>query len=132
MGAGIAMANLTLAQLEFLQGLAALVFLVCLGAGTLYLVIGLIRPAWVRGSKRRWVAATTLTVWVFGLATYLGAIAFTHSHPNGPHAFKGYWDRYVDEMCAEGQDIPACRAGADESGAAAAKQPPAPGPAPAP
>jgi hypothetical protein len=122
------MANLTLAQLEFLQGIAALIFLVCLGLGALYLIAGLIRPAWVRRSKRRWVVVTTLVVWVLGLATYLGAIAFTHSHPNGPHAFKGYWESYVDQMCAQGQDIPACREGAGVSGAGGTT--PAPPPAP--
>jgi hypothetical protein len=41
--------------------------------------------------------------------TYLGAIAFTHGHPNGPPVFQGYWGRCAKELCAEGQDFPACR-----------------------
>ncbi len=96
-------------QLSLIQGTAALFFLLCLGGGTIYLLAGLVRPAWVRRHKRRWVAATTFGVWVLGFATYLGALAFTHSHPNGPHAFQGYWDHYIKELCAEGQDLPACR-----------------------
>ncbi len=103
-------------QLTMIQGLAALLFLICLGGGAIYLIAGLIRPAWVRRTKRRWVATTTVVVWSLGLVTYIGAIVFTHSHPNGPHAFKGYWERYVAEMCAEGRDIPACRERASGSG----------------
>ncbi len=111
-------------QLTMILGLAALVFLICLAGGALYLLAGLIRPGWVRRTKRRWVVSTALIVWVVGLVTYIGAIAFTHSHPNGPHAFKGYWERYVEDLCAEGQDIPACRERgpepSDASGAPAA------------
>jgi hypothetical protein len=96
-------------QLGLIQGAAALLFLVCLGGGALYLLAGLIQPAWVLREKRRWVAVTALCVWLIGAAAQLGAIAFTHSHPNGPHAFKGYFDRYIAEECAKGADLPACR-----------------------
>ena len=95
-------------QLSLIQGAAALFFLLCLGGGALYLLAGVIRPAWVLREKRRWVAATTLAVWLVGTVTYLGAIAFTHAHPNGPHAFKGYWERYIADECANGQDLPVC------------------------
>jgi len=111
---------LTSDQLAMIQGLAALVFLICLAAGALYLIAGLIRPGWVWRTKRRWVVTTALAAWFLGLATYVGAIAFTHSHPNGPHAFNGYWERYVAQMCAEGRDLPVCRERAAGSGKAQA------------
>ncbi len=120
------MLMLNLDQLKMIQGAAALFCLLCLGGGALYLLAGLIRPAWVRRTKRRWVAATTLAVWLLGMGTYIGAIAFTHGHPNGPHAFKGYWERYIEELCAEGQDIPACR----EQGTGAAGAAPVPAASP--
>jgi hypothetical protein len=102
------MLMLDLDQLMMIQGVAALVCLLFLGGGTIYLLAGLIRPTWVRRTKRRWVVATTLALWLLGIGTYFGAVAFTHSHPNGPHAFKGYWERYIEELCAEGEDIPGC------------------------
>jgi hypothetical protein len=120
---------LTSEQLDMIQGLGALVFLVSLGAGALYLLLGLVQPAWVRRSKRRWVVATTFAVWFLGIAAYVGAVAFTHSHPNGPHAFKGYFERYLAEQCAQGQDLPACRkpdTGAGEGAGAAPAGAPAP------
>ena len=55
-----------------------------------------------------------------------GVIAFTHSHPNGPHAFKGYFERYLAEQCAEGQDLPACRGENTGTGGAAGDAPAGP------
>jgi hypothetical protein len=103
------MAMLSSEQLSLIQGAAALFFLLCLVGGALYLLAGVIRPAWVLREKRRWVAATTLAVWLVGTGAYLGAIAFAHGHPNGPHAFKGYLEQYIADECGKGQDLPACR-----------------------
>ena len=107
-------------QLGLIQGAAALFFLLCLGGGALYLLAGLIQPTWVLREKRRWVALTALCIWLVGIAVQLGTIAFTHGHPNGPHAFKGYLDRYIGDECAKGVDLPACHenpAAAPEAGA---------------
>lgn len=99
---------MTLDQLVFLQNVASLVFVVCLGIGALYLVAGLIRPAWVSRKGRGSVVLRTLLLWATGLAVLGGTIGYTHSHPNGPHALSGYLDRYFAEECAKGADIPAC------------------------
>lgn len=96
-------------QLILLQSVMALVSLALLAVAALYLVIGLIRPSLV-GSASRWrIIGRTLAMWVLAFAAYGGTIAYTHSHPNGPHALSGYLDDYFKEQCAQGADIPACK-----------------------
>jgi hypothetical protein len=103
-------------QLSVIQGAGALVFLFCLGAGGLYLVLGLIRPSWVWREKRRWVVLTSLGLWLVGIGTYVGVIAFTHAHPNGPHSFTRYFENYIAEQCAAGADLPGCKDRAPPAG----------------
>lgn len=98
-------------HLEIIRGAATAIFILSFIGGTLYLIAGMLRPAWVGRSQRRWVAAWTLSVWFLGFGIYVATLAFTHSHPNGPHAFNGYLERYVAERCARGDDLPACREG---------------------
>ena len=54
---------LTSEKLSLIQGGAGLIFLLCLGGGALYLLVGLIKPSWVWREKRRWVVVTALGVW---------------------------------------------------------------------
>jgi hypothetical protein len=96
-------------QLMLMQGVASLVFLACLLAGAVYLVLGLVRPLLVRRAGRGGVVLVTLAVWLTGLVILGGVIGFTHSHPNGPHAVSGYIDDYFASECAKGVDLPACK-----------------------
>lgn len=96
MAAGMSYENLTR-----LQEAAQMVFAICLFGGVLFFLLGLIKPNWVGFAKRRWVVLTTLAVWLFGAVTYGGAIAYTHSQPNGPHAFQSYMDGFVAKICIQ-------------------------------
>lgn len=93
---------MTYDTLVLIQTLAQLLFLICMVLGAIHLVAGLIQPAWVRATKRRWVVGRTLAVWVVGLVTVMGAIFYTHSHPLGPHAFNTYMKGYIAAECAAG------------------------------
>lgn len=100
---------MTYDQLIQLQGWAALFLLLCLGAGAIHLLAGVIRPAWVKRAGRGGVALVTLAIWLAGIAVWGGTIGYTHSHPEGPHSLHRYLDDYFAEQCAQGADIPACR-----------------------
>jgi hypothetical protein len=112
---------MTSKQLALMQDIGSVVFLLCLVLGALHLIAGLIRPRLVWRKGRGGVVLVSLAAWLFGLVTYGGIIAYTHSHPNGPHALKGYLDDYFAEQCAQGADLPACK----QDGTADATQPPA-------
>lgn len=112
---------MTYDQLIFLQGVAALICLGLLGLGALYLLIGLISPASARARSRWRVFGRTVVAWLLGVVIYAGTVAYTHSHPEGPHSVKRYINDYFEEQCAQGADLPACK-----------KTDPAPGTAPQP
>lgn len=116
---------MTYEQLIQLQDWARLIFLLCIAAGAIHLLLGLVRPIWVKRAGRGGVVLVTLGIWLAGLAVFAGAIGYTHSHPNGPHALKGYLDEYFAEQCAQGADLPACKRDgvASEPAATAAPQP---------
>lgn len=72
--------------------------LLALGA-VAFLVAGLIRPPWVRLARRLWVAPIAVLLMLLALVLYAGVTVFTHSQPNGPHAFGAYMDAMTAEMC---------------------------------
>lgn len=96
-------------QLIALQGYAAIFLLICLVAGALFFLFGLIKPAWVRRGGRGSVVLVSIGIWLLGIVAYAGTVGYTHSHPNGPHSAKRYIDDYFAEQCAQGADLPACR-----------------------
>lgn len=100
---------MTSEQLAHLQDGSGLFLLLCLAAGVIHLALGLVRPGLVRRRGRWGVVGLTLGIWLLGFIAYAGTIGFTHSHPNGPHALKGYLDDYFAEECAKGTDLPACK-----------------------
>jgi hypothetical protein len=69
---------------------ARLAFQLVLLLALLYLLIGLIRPAWAWASKRRWVVARPIAAMALAGGAFIGVIAYTHAQPDGPHAVKGY------------------------------------------
>lgn len=81
-----------------------------IAASTLFLLIGLIRPGWVGRSGRGGVVAWTIAGWFLAIGLAVGTIGYTHSHPNGPHAFEGYLKDYIADECAKGADLPGCKA----------------------
>ncbi|MBU2583221.1 MAG: hypothetical protein KJ622_16045 [Alphaproteobacteria bacterium] len=93
---------MTYDTLVLIQTVAQGFFLLCVLLGALHLVAGLIKPAWVRLSKRGWVIGRTLLAWLVGLVVVGGAIGYTHSHPLGPHAFNSYMKGYIAAECAAG------------------------------
>ena len=97
-------------NLALLQMGGQMIFAICLFGGIIFLLLGLIRPRWVRHSKRYWVILSTFGIWVLGTAAYGGAIAYTHSQPNGPHAFGSYMDGFVAKTCVEKPDHHSCPA----------------------
>ena len=111
---------MTLEQLVFLQHIMGGVMLLLLGLAVLNLVLGLIRPAWTKAASRGRVVVRSLLTGLLGVALYAGTIFYTHSHPNGPHAVKGYIDSYFAEQCAQGADLSACKDGAASPGGEAA------------
>ena len=113
---------MTSEQLSFLQHMMGGVMLLLLAVAALMLVLGLVRPAWVRAASRWRAAGRALLIGLLGVVLYAGAIIYTHSHPEGPHAVKGYIEDYFAEQCAQGADLPACK------DAGAAQQPSAPVP----
>ncbi len=100
---------MTADQLSRLQDFGSVLLLLCLGLGVIHLIAGLLRPAWVRRKGRGGVVVVSLALVLLGFATFAGIIAYTHSHPNGPHALQGYLDDYFAEQCTQGADLPACR-----------------------
>lgn len=100
---------MTSEQLAHLQDGAYLFLLFCFAAGVIHLVLGLMRPGLVWRRGRGGVVGYTLGIWLLGVLAWAGTIGFTHSHPNGPHALKGYLDDYFAEECAKGADLPACK-----------------------
>jgi hypothetical protein len=100
---------MTAEQLAQLQDFGGVLFLFCLAVAALHLILGLLRPGLVWRKGRGGVVLMSLGLGVLGFLTYAGIVAYTHSHPNGPHAFQGYLDDYVAEQCAKGADLPACR-----------------------
>ncbi len=88
-------------DLILLQTSAQMVFAVCLFGGIAFFLTGLIRPRWVGFSKRLWVILSTFGIWLFGVMIYGGAIAYTHSQPNGPHAFESYMDGWTARLCIQ-------------------------------
>ncbi len=113
-------------QLIALQNAMSGLFIVMLGAGALYLVLGLIGPAHVGAASRGRVVLRTLAVWFLAAASLAGTLAYTHSHPNGPHSVTRYIDDYFKDQCAEGTDLPACKDGASAAPAAPAEAAPQP------
>ncbi|KUO54863.1 MAG: hypothetical protein APF80_00975 [Alphaproteobacteria bacterium BRH_c36] len=93
---------MTYDTLILIQTIAQGFFLLCVVLGTFNLIAGLIKPAWVRLTKRRWVVSRTFLVWLVGLIVVGGAIGYTHSHPQGPHAFNSYIKGYIAAECAAG------------------------------
>lgn len=93
---------MTYDTLILIQTVAQGFFLLCVVFGAVYLIAGLIKPAWVRMKKRHWIVGRTLLVWIVGLMTVLAAIFYTHSHPLGPHAFNSYMKGYIAAECAAG------------------------------
>jgi hypothetical protein len=77
-------------------------------AGLAFLFAGLIRARWVGLSKRVWVVLSTIGIWLLGFVVYAGTIAFTHSQPNGPHAFESYMDDMLAMQCVKGRADQAC------------------------
>lgn len=113
---------MTSEQLSFLQHMMGGVMLMLLAVAALMLVLGLVRPAWVRAASRWRAAGRALLIGLLGVVLYAGTIIYTHSHPEGPHAVKGYIEDYFAEQCAQGADLPSCK------DAGAAQQPSAPVP----
>jgi len=91
-----------------LQDGAQVVFAVCLFGGLAFLLAGLIRPHWTGFSKRVWVILSTVGIWLLGLVVYGGAIGYTHSQPNGPHAFRSYMDGWTAQICLRDATRPGC------------------------
>lgn len=100
---------MTSEQLSFFQHIMGGVMLVLLAIAALMFVLGLIRPAWVRAKSRWRAVGRALLTALLGVVVYAGAIIYTHSHPNGPHAVTGYIEDYFAEQCAQGADLPACK-----------------------
>ncbi len=82
-----------------LQHAAEILSTACLFGGFLFLVLGLIRSRWVGLSNRIWVVVSTFGIWLLALVIYAGAIGYTHSQPNGPHAFESYMDGMTAQSC---------------------------------
>lgn len=99
---------MTYQNLALLQNGAQTVFALCLFGGLAFLILGMIRPRWVRFNKRRYVILSTIAVWFLGAAAYGGAIAYTHSQPNGPHAFNSYMDTIAARTCAQNPQHHSC------------------------
>ncbi|MGE0628507.1 MAG: hypothetical protein AB7O43_11845 [Hyphomicrobiaceae bacterium] len=93
-----------------LQDTAQIVFLLCLIGGLIFVLVGLVRPRWVGYSKRLWVVFSTLGIWILGLVIFGGAVGYTHSQPNGPHAFQSYMDGMLAQQCIKTPDRSGCDA----------------------
>lgn len=100
---------MTSEQLSHLQDFGSLLLLVFLALGVVHLCVGLVRPHWVWRKGRFGVVLMSLGFWVLAFVIYGGIIGYTHSHPNGPHSFKGYLDDYIASECAAGADLPGCK-----------------------
>lgn len=107
--------NLTSEQLAIIQHGGHAISGAILIVALIYLTIGIVTPERL-GHQKRWPIVGR-TVGMIGLAFVLavGVIFFTHSHPNGPHAFKGYMQDYVKHECLAGKDLPACQDLKDQS-----------------
>jgi hypothetical protein len=73
-------------------------FQIVLVLALLYLLIGLVRPAWAWASKRRWVVLRSLSAVLLAGVAYTGVIAYTHSQPDGPHSLEGYLNAVPPEQ----------------------------------
>lgn len=105
---------------EQMHDWAGVVLLLCLVAGAVHLVLGLVRPGWVGRKGRGSATLVSLGLWLVGIAVWAGTIGYTHSRPDGPHSVSGYIDSYFAEQCAKGADLPACK---HKGAAGAAAQP---------
>ncbi|MEQ8824376.1 MAG: hypothetical protein RIC14_08375 [Filomicrobium sp.] len=99
---------MTYDQLIFLQTAAEAFFWVCVAFGAISFVIGMHNPAWLGLTKRRWVALRAAALWLLGTAVVSAAIFYTHSQPNGPHAFATYMDGLAAQKCYAGEKLPSC------------------------
>ncbi len=91
-----------------LQMVAQLIFVICLFGGVLFALLGLVRTRMV-GLTSRWrVVLVTLGIWLFGAVTWGGAIGYTHSQPNGPHAFGSYMDIAIAGQCVQNATASGC------------------------
>ena len=91
-----------------LQNGAEILAPILLLGGLVFLIAGMIRPSWVRFSKRLWIVPLTLLIWIAAIAVYGGTIFFTHSQPNGPHSFFAYMDASTAMMCIKKPDLESC------------------------
>lgn len=101
--------NLTYDQLAAIQIGAQAIAGAMLIIAAIYLVLGLISPSRLGVIKRRWIVLRSFGIVVLALALVAGTLFFTHSHANGPHAFKGYLEDYIRHECRDGKDLPACK-----------------------
>lgn len=85
-----------------IQNAAKIFGAACLFGGLAFLLAGLIRSRWVGFSKRIWVVLSTFGIWIVGFFVYAGTIFYTHSQPNGPHAFDSYMDALLAMQCVKG------------------------------
>ncbi len=76
----------------------------------LYLIVGLIRPAWAWATKRRSVVLRAIALIVLAVVGFAGAIGYALTLPDSPHSFDRYmkdfdWNelRNQDQAPAQGQ-----------------------------
>ncbi len=95
-------------QLILLQNTAKVFFWLCIAAGSISFILGMYKPTWAGVSKRRWVVLRSIGILALGFVVVAGTIFYTHSQPNGPHAFNTYLESYAAKKCVERNDLTPC------------------------
>ena len=96
-------------NLMLLQSVAEIAALLLFLGGLLVLALGLIRPGWIRLSRRIWAIPIAIVLWFVAIGVFGAMTAFTHSQPNGPHAFEAYMDALTAKMCVTQPEHQDCK-----------------------
>jgi len=65
----------------------------------LYLVVGLIRPAWAWATKRRSVVQRAIAIMLLAVVGFVGVIGYTLTLPDNPHSI----ERYLKDFDKQGE-----------------------------
>ncbi|WP_072374830.1 hypothetical protein [Hyphomicrobium sp. NDB2Meth4] len=76
-----------------------LIATIIFGLAIIYLLVGLISPAWAAASGRGTVVLRSILGVLLAIGLAVGVIVYTHMQPDGPHAVEGYiknhdWEQY--------------------------------------
>ncbi|CAN1722243.1 conserved protein of unknown function [Hyphomicrobium sp. 1Nfss2.1] len=76
-----------------------LIATIIFGLAIIYLLVGLISPAWAAASGRGAVVLRSTLGVLLSIGLAVGVIVYTHMQPDGPHAVEGYikshdWEQY--------------------------------------